>query len=114
MQSVSKDQLRPDENLERYGKYFKLWIQKFFIIPPRPLVSVNPNFIFESGNGRSPMIRSRRHRPHNKINAMQRNSYEQPEGTNSNLIPPEASILHHTDTIEIPVQKGGHFSHEVK
>ena len=80
----------------------------------RPLFSVNPNFIFESGNGRSPMIRSRRHRPHNKINAMQRNSYEQPEGTNSNLIPPEASILHHTDTIEIPVQKGGHFSHEVK
>ena len=96
-------------NISNYG------FRSFSLLPPpRPLVSVNPNFIFESGNGRSPMIRSRRHRPHNKINAMQRNSYEQPEGTNSNLIPPEASILHHTDTIKIPVQKGGHFSHEVE
>ena len=82
------------------------------LMPP-PLVIAKPNFIFESGNGRSPMIRSRRHRPHNKINATQRNSYEQLEGKDSHLIAQVASRLHETDTIEIPVQKDGNFSHEV-
>ena len=59
------------------------------------------------------MIRSRRHRPHNKINATQLNSYEQLENKDSHVISQVASRLHDTDTIEIPVQKDGNFSHEV-
>ena len=60
------------------------------------------------------MIRSRRHRQHNKISATQRNSYEQLEGKDSHLIAQVAPRLHDTDTIEIPVQKDGNFSHEVQ
>ena len=59
------------------------------------------------------MIRSRRHRPHNKINATQRNSYEQLENKDSQPISQVAFGLHDTDKIEIPVQKDGNFSHEV-
>ena len=59
------------------------------------------------------MIRSRRHRPHNKINATQRNSYEQLENKDSQPISQVAFGLHDTDKIEIPVQKDGNCFREV-
>ena len=59
------------------------------------------------------MIRSRRHRPQHKINATQRNSYEQLENKDSHLISQVPSGLHDTEKIEIPLQKDGNFSHEV-
>ena len=52
MQSISKslenDKLRPDENLERNGKYFKILIKRYLmmLMTPPPLVSVKPKFNF--------------------------------------------------------------------